>query len=88
MKLHFPAVRVSHTLWSFKLLVWMNFSLGGWGDTALPQTSSGGERSRDKLRRDLDSWKVQVLLRPGRAGQVVPELPQGSFKMQTWASGS
>ena len=39
VKLHFPVMRMSHTIWNFKFLVWMNFSLGGWGNTALPQTS-------------------------------------------------
>ena len=76
VKLHFPVMRMSHTIWNFKSLVWMNFSLGGWGDTALPQTSLDGKRPRDKLRRNLDGWKVPrlVLPRPGRARKVVPSM--------------
>lgn len=62
MKLHFPAMRVSHTIWSWEFLFWMNFSPGGCGGAALPQACLGEEKLPLKLRRDLGVWKGQVEL--------------------------
>lgn len=45
MKLHFPAVSMSHRVWSFGFLVWINFSLRGQGCVVLRAVKDDGASS-------------------------------------------
>lgn len=86
VKLHFPAMRVSHTFGASSFVFGWTFLSRRLGPCCPPSGQLGWGEARVQRRRDPDCWKVQVLPRPG-AGLVVSELPGGALKMQILAGG-